>query len=511
MTSKFIKLALAVFLLTVSIFTYFTLQKYPGNGFVYLAFTVMLNALFLAGFRTNRIFFDTFIGIFFWVGFWLKLSIRVTFFDGVFVDPVGTFNRSAGHYDTALLVVTCGVAGLLVASYLRQKFIFSYSNAPIVKNHTATESTYSKYRVLFLSIFLILVIGFAVSNAYYGIYQRGQAPRTQLPFGLGGIYTWLLFFGFSSLSAVMLNIEIKTNRSPYIVTFLAIFETFLSNVSMLSRGMIINGATLIHGLNEASKKKPLKLTWTYKIITIALFGGLFVCSALGVNYVRTLLYLPAAVANPISALTHNSEPKNAPTAPIVVDPVQAAKIKASQEILDQKDIKKNMTHNMAVLFIDRIVGIEGVLAISNHPGLGWDLFKTAIGEKYYLSGTSFYDMKIAVNSPYRTTTNELNHFVSLPGILAFMFYPGSYAFLFLALMLIGLFAAAIELLTYRLSGANLILCAVMAQMVAYRYVHFGYVPSQSYLLFGTIIGNVIIIYLMDKVFQFLNLRRLKIK
>ena len=38
----------------------------------------------------------------------------------------------------------------------------------------------------------------------------------------------------------------------------------------------------------------------------------------------------------------------------------------------------------------------------------------------------------------------------------------------------------------------------MGQVIAYRYAHFGYVPAQSYLLFGSLFLNILIIYLFNK-------------
>ena len=42
----------------------------------------------------------------------------------------------------------------------------------------------------------------------------------------------------------------------------------------------------------------------------------------------------------------------------------------------------------------------------------------------------------------------------------------------------------------------------MALVVAYRYVHFGYVPGQSYLLSGALVLNVALIYLVGRVLAY---------
>ena len=45
----------------------------------HLGFTVVANALLFNRFRRRALYFDTFIGLFLWLGFWLKLSVRIAF------------------------------------------------------------------------------------------------------------------------------------------------------------------------------------------------------------------------------------------------------------------------------------------------------------------------------------------------------------------------------------------------------------------------------------------------
>lgn len=67
-------LSLLILLFALSLVAGF---RYPGDWGAYLAFSVAANAFLLAGFRRRALFFDTFVGVFLWLGFWLKLSIRV--------------------------------------------------------------------------------------------------------------------------------------------------------------------------------------------------------------------------------------------------------------------------------------------------------------------------------------------------------------------------------------------------------------------------------------------------
>ena len=149
------------------------------------------------------------------------------------------------------------------------------------------------------------------------------------------------------------------------------------------------------------------------------------------------------------------------------------------------------------------------MAVSSYPHLGWNLFKEAWGEPYLNRGASLYDLKIAGNiSKERQEWLVKNdkHFITLPGIIAFFYYPGSFAFLFLSMAVVGAIGAGIEIAVYKLTGSS-ILCSLLAFVVAYRYSHFGYVPARSYLLFGTIALNVALIILIDRLLVAINARR----
>ena len=149
------------------------------------------------------------------------------------------------------------------------------------------------------------------------------------------------------------------------------------------------------------------------------------------------------------------------------------------------------------LFIDRWIGIEGVMTVSSYSQLGWDLWRDAWRETYNEKESSFYDNNLT-NSVYTDKQKAEHHFLSLPGIIAFFFYPGSFLFLFVSMFALGGMGATIETFVRKISGNNALLCALIAQVVAYRYMHFGYVPGQSYLLFGTIFLNCTFIYLANK-------------
>ena len=67
-----------------------------------------------------------------------------------------------------------------------------------------------------------------------------------------------------------------------------------------------------------------------------------------------------------------------------------------------------------------------------------------------------------------------------------------------SLLIVGILSALVEVSIFKLSGANLVFCALLTQMIAYRWAHFGYAPTRSYMLFGTIFLNVFLVFALDK-------------
>jgi hypothetical protein len=178
--------AIMLFLTAIAGTAYAAGLNYSGNWLVYLLFTLVANALLINGFRRRALFFDTFIGIFLWLGFWLKFSLRMALEQTAFVDALA-FDRSPEAFDLALIVSSCGLAALLLASVVRERF-FAYPNEAPACNPSGLFLLYRRYRLQCVTAFLVMVILVATSNAWLGIYQRGMVPQTVLPYGLNGVY-----------------------------------------------------------------------------------------------------------------------------------------------------------------------------------------------------------------------------------------------------------------------------------------------------------------------------------
>lgn len=460
----------------------FTSIQYQGHWFYYATFTLVVNALLFNGFRRSAIFFDMFIGVFLWLGFWLKFSVRVTFSSGVFHEPVGLFDGSADAFDRALSISSCGIGAILIASLLRERF-FTYPLEGPQSKQSAGCDIYKLHRKLILIAFFASVILIALSNSWLGIYQRGVVVQTHLPFGLNGIYKWLLQFGLASFCALIIRFEIEIHQRLSSVAIIApIFETFFSNTSLLSRGMVLNFTALALGAHKTVQTLKLRMGWTLMVITAVLFCVAFAGSVLAVNYLRA------------SWQISENETYQRQTTPDL-----------SSAIANQPSAASIVPGMTTPLFVDRWVGIEGVMAVSSHEKLGWKLWRDAWQEKFQEGTLSLYD-RFFIRSPYESSAidRSKNHYISLPGVVAFLFYPGSLAFLFAALLSCAALASAIEIATYRFAGGNLILCSLFGQVIAFRLTSIGYVPNQSYLFFGSLLLNLLIIIGLEYYFRKLS-------
>ncbi len=464
---NFVRVFIFLFVTAILVLAVAAGSRYEGHWFVYLLFTLLANVLFANGFRKGAIYFDTFIGIFTWLGFWLKFSVRVAFSSGLFHEPVGAFDRSAEAFDQVLLISSCGFFALLVASMIRRHF-FVYSDEPPSCKPSGLFQFYQSYRTYCIVAFLGLVVFVAASNISLGIYQRGMLAQTILPFGLNGVYKWLLQFGLASISALIIRFEIELNHNiSLIAIFSPLLESFLSNVSLLSRGMVLNSTALAIGGMRTISAMRTRIDRVNLFLALTLFIILFLASLFIVNYIRATNFSGGLDSTNLDS--------------------------ARSFVLDNISVP-------SAVFLDRWVGIEGVMAVSSSTELGWDLWREAWREKFQEGQLSLYDSRF-IETPYANMDKSKNHFVSLPGVIAFMYYPGSFIFLFLGMIVIGLLASLLEIFTFRFAGQNWVLCSLIGQVVAYRLAGFGYVPGQSYLLFGSLLLNVLLIFFAERVLR----------
>ena len=254
-----------VFLVLIIFLTYVGFNNYEGNKIIYLFFSIISNYLIYFSFRKNSIFFESFLGLLLWLGFWFKFTITIGFNGGKFKESAGLFDYTSESFNETLLVSQIGILSFILAGYFREIFIFKYPSK--INFFFKVNNFFKKRRKQIWIIFLIFFTLIAISNFYFKIYQKGLLPIYDLNFLFSGTYKWLLLFGLTAISSIIIFLEINVFKKFFVTSSLLIFfETFLSSFSMLSRGMIFNAFALLFGIYKFSNKLniPNKLTYYLK-------------------------------------------------------------------------------------------------------------------------------------------------------------------------------------------------------------------------------------------------------
>ena len=179
--------------------------NYNGNVLIYILFSTISNYLIFFCFRKDAIFFDTFFGMLLWLGFWFKFTCTISFTDGVFREGVGLFNYSKQSFDQTLIISTIGLLAFILAGLIREIFLFRYPKKINLKIFKYNLFKFDRKKIWFIFLLFFLAIGFI--NFYFNIYQKGLLPVQDINFLISGLIKWLLLFGLSSFSSIIIFLE----------------------------------------------------------------------------------------------------------------------------------------------------------------------------------------------------------------------------------------------------------------------------------------------------------------
>ena len=85
------------------------------------------------------------------------------------------------------------------------------------------------------------------------------------------------------------------------------------------------------------------------------------------------------------------------------------------------------------------------------------------------------ELKLKIIDNYKNNDNLKGN--TLPGFIAFLFFSGSYFFLFCFVFFMCFIASVFEYLFFKIFRENMFVSSIIAMTVVYRYAHFGYLPD----------------------------------
>lgn len=543
--ATFQRLKIFVILIWLALFTG-GMIGHQGSLFLYTLFSAVLTIVLISGLYRQSSYGYLFLVVFFWMGFWLKLTVH-NLFQYDYVEPIGRFDGSSTAWDEALLVPTIAGIGILLGRWL-----YSFVEVGTVRKITADSSRvpcwYPSARRTIWGLLMVTMAGLAAINIIYGIQQSGLTPRNILMWPLNALIYWLLSTGLSMAIATILWWDVCLKRSISWSIYAVFTEAFLSTMSLLSRGLFV--FHLIPPLVALFQNKNL-LNWSSQkqfIRILAVLTVFFIISISMVSTARSYLYQQGqdfrtttlkrlirfeVLQGKIPAVEEMIR-KNEPLEKQLPDikshglrkdiplPVQVETLKMEQAALEQailQELEKTagmlntpsgqlrlilsefayqMTggflDRISALAVDRWIGMEGAMAASSYPGKDSALFMGALTENSKGNHTSLY--QTISQSIYQASDTEKYRFASLPGAAAFLYFSGSLWFVLLGMFGLVFLLLAAEHLTHYLTR-NVILCALVGMNAANAISQLGIVPRQLLIHFGMIFASIFLIWLIQ--------------
>ena len=454
-----------------------TFKNYQGDKIIYILFTALNIYLFFFCFRKKKNFFDLFFGLFLLLGFWIKFSINIGFLNSSFDGSIGPFSFTKEKFNQVLMVSIYGILGFILAGHLRDLLNYHYKNQKVI--YFLNQELYVKYRNFFLIVLIFLVILLSVLNLYYSIYQKGIYSNN-IHFLVQILFKFALFFGFTSLFSYILFCDFKvSNKIIYTVLILAILENFFSSVSILSRGMIFNSSVLIIGSYSLLRLNKIQIDLKYFFSIIIFSISLFYISLFIVEKLRNNFYINTNSSGKILNEVKYDKNNN------IVEPVRTS-----------------LNSTILYLMVNRWVGIDGVMSVvQKNKILDYKILKNAFNIKSDPDDFSYHEKIFDIKKKFNQdelnkNRKSLRKGNTLPGIIAFLFYTGSYFIVFFSMFFISLFSSFIEFVSYKLTRGNIIFSCFIGHIIAYRLIHFGFAPYNTHYFALSIIMLLLFYYLI---------------
>ena len=497
---------LTFFFLSNVILFYLGIINFNGNYYHFIILFLVCNFYIYYSFKCSNLFLDKTLSIFFWLGFFYKLCI-ILIYKHTFPEGGGAFEYKPEDYDKLLKFSYIGISAFLFGSiFFNKYFIFKSSN--FLNEQKILISFYQNNKKSIFLIFLILIITVNSLNLYFGFYQKGLLPETELNFIFGAFIKWMLLFGLTSISCLLIEYEIKSHKQiGTFVIFLFLLELALTNYSLLSRSLIFAGsavlfATFVNFENYVIKKNINNSLIFNSIILFIVFAILII----PINKIRNAKFIDSEYIlkeKVEKILEDKNKLKNyedmVDNGKFTKDGMLKLKENINFDEIKNKEILNIYENIDRVIFVikNRFVGLDGVAAVTSYPDKNFSLFIHAIQENFNPNLYGFYERTFI--KPFENTTNSSKYVKSskrhygiiLPGIISFLSYSGSVYFLIISCFLVHLFCSLIEYYSRKFTFNSLIFSNFIGFIIGYRLVHFGYLPKQSYLIISAILLRLI--------------------
>ena len=341
--NKLFYISLLFILISIS----FNFTNYIGNKFLFLIFNISALCLFLTVIRKNASAFEFFFAAFLLLSFWFKFSC-ILYFENIKVTE-GNFDLGISNYDKSTVVIIFSFFGFVIGSYLSELILKKFSSFKKFEIRSYFLRFYENCRFYILFFFLIFFTFTCLINIYYNIYNRGLINEN-IPILIKYFFSWAFTYGLATITSILIYIDffIFKDKKYFI---LSIFESIFSNISIFSRGFILSIWAYVRGFIYLGDHKKMFSSNTsfYKLVLSCIILFLIIFYIVGnlrnINFVKKEYYKPISIENVASEFLY--------------------------------------------LSINRWVGIDGLLSVSQNENLSFEFFKSSLTEKKTISKRIF--------------------------------------------------------------------------------------------------------------------------
>jgi hypothetical protein len=460
-----------IFLIIFITLFYLGYSNYTGSKLFYSIFGISALIMIFTLFRKEFYFFEIFFVIIVFITFWLDFVVTISFYNSIFIEGAGRFDFEPYSLNEVLLISTFLFLSISAAIVCRSKILPKKNIKNKILLNKNNYNYFKNKQLSFILFFILLVIFVSFANFYFSIYQRGVISKYSLNPFFEGIIKWLLLFGFSSFLCILIdfvisNKFIKKTHNYLFYSLVVIIETFITNISMLSRGNFLNSSSVIFAMyKQIHKNRDIFLIISFIIIFLFFFLGMEILS------------------------------------PFRGDPslMHSMTEKINFEKLNVVNNFFTLIKNFLETAFGRISGIEALMAVHSFDNLSFDLLLDAMRDRPEVGKASFFD---SLKNDFRVNNaNKVS--ITLPGIIGFLYYSGSIYFLLISVFIIVIFFSFVELIIFKFCNNNLLICSLFSQVIAFRLWHFGYNFPNTYSIIIAIFFNIFIIAIF---YRFIKLK-----
>ena len=464
---------------------FINLSKFTDNLTLYFLFNFFSFILFFKIISRRSFFFERFLSFYLFMGFFVKLHYSELLIPNYF-NTLGIKTLiDKNIIKQTMLVSVLSLFIFIAVSFLYKRYLlFNRKSKYMTQSLRELSKSINLYNINFKKIYiayLILATIFISFNLKYNIYSKGNVSA--YPGVIIFAFKYFLTLGLPFIFLSILHFEIiRRKAASFFLIIYTIVENFLISFSMLSRNLIINLSVFFVGYFSVRDKDNYDKK--NNISMLILFFSVFIAATISLSILlvekkRGIHFSNVSINSPVTSVTN-----------IQTFSYQFHYTNLTSLFLNPK---------IRALLIDRWVGLDALVAVVAHSDKNFHFFYLALKEKD-INSLSFFDKNL-IDSPYKNIDNSKKHFITVPGFLAFLYYPGSLFFFIPAVSMFIFFGYYFEELALNLSYKNEMIAAFVANMVAYRFINFGYAPLNSIIFIFAILLTLLGYYFFIKLIE----------